>query len=191
MDELKRIRLLRGLSQDDLAKASEVSEFTISEVEKGRRPNVRPSTGRKLARALDVEVADLYGERVVSPKARAPLSEDGERRGPAEGDLYKVQALEQAWWGLAELSAAYLAEPTPEGMSLVAKTAASLSQYTLQDEHLKAVDFSPEQLKGLQKAFNAVQEVLRRASQEGGVLAPEADRAAKYFESISEPIRNA
>lgn len=74
MNELKRIRLLRGLSQDDLAKASEVSEFTISEIEKGRRPNVRPSTGRKLAEALNVEVADLYGEQVIYPKEQPQFS---------------------------------------------------------------------------------------------------------------------
>ena len=74
MDELRRIRHLRGMSQEDLAKASGVSDFTISELEGGKRPNPRPSTLRKLADALGVDVATLYGEEVPSPKGDAPLS---------------------------------------------------------------------------------------------------------------------
>jgi transcriptional regulator with XRE-family HTH domain len=38
-----------------------VAEYTISEVEAGKR-TPRPSTLRKLAQGLNVEVADLYGE---------------------------------------------------------------------------------------------------------------------------------
>lgn len=74
MDELRRIRHLRGMSQEDLAKVSGVSDFTISELEGGKRPNPRPSTLRKLANALGVDVATLYGEEVPSPKGDAPLS---------------------------------------------------------------------------------------------------------------------
>jgi transcriptional regulator with XRE-family HTH domain len=72
--ELKHIRLRRGLSQEDLARESGVSEFTISELELGKRPNPRPSTLRKLARGLGVEVADLYGDAVVAPKVEAAPS---------------------------------------------------------------------------------------------------------------------
>jgi len=39
-----------------------VAEFTISGIESGKRANPRPSTLRKLAQALEVEVADLYGD---------------------------------------------------------------------------------------------------------------------------------
>lgn len=62
------------MSQEDLAKASGVSDFTISELEGGKRPNPRPSTLRKLAGALSVDVAALYGEEVPSPKVLRPRS---------------------------------------------------------------------------------------------------------------------
>jgi len=50
-----------------------VAEFTISEIESGKRANPRPSTLRKLAQGLGVEVADLYGEP-DSPLGQAPPS---------------------------------------------------------------------------------------------------------------------
>jgi transcriptional regulator with XRE-family HTH domain len=71
--ELREIRLRRGLSQADLSALTGVAEFTISEIESGKRANPRPSTLRKLAEALKVEVADLYGE-VDSPLGQAPPS---------------------------------------------------------------------------------------------------------------------
>jgi transcriptional regulator with XRE-family HTH domain len=68
--ELREIRLRRGLSQADLSTMTGVAEFTISEIEAGKRANPRPSTLRKLARALEVEVTDLYGGP-AHPKAQA------------------------------------------------------------------------------------------------------------------------
>jgi transcriptional regulator with XRE-family HTH domain len=60
MEQLARLRKLKGYSQRALAKESGVSPATIYELENGRRrPN--PSTLRKLAQALEVEVADLLG----------------------------------------------------------------------------------------------------------------------------------
>src|SRR5215210_5621545 len=73
--ELREIRLRRGLSQADLSAMTGVAEFTISEIESGKRANPRPSTLRKLAQALKVEVADLYGGP-ESPLAEAPPSQD-------------------------------------------------------------------------------------------------------------------
>jgi transcriptional regulator with XRE-family HTH domain len=69
---LRDIRLRRGLSQADLSKRTGVAEYTISEVEAGKR-TPRPSTLRKLAQGLDVEVADLYGEPEY-PLGQAPPS---------------------------------------------------------------------------------------------------------------------
>jgi transcriptional regulator with XRE-family HTH domain len=71
--ELREIRLRRGLSQADLSAMTGVAEFTISGIESGKRANPRPSTLRKLALALEVEVADLYGDPTY-PKDRAPSS---------------------------------------------------------------------------------------------------------------------
>jgi transcriptional regulator with XRE-family HTH domain len=74
MEQLARLRELKGFSQRALAKESGVSPATIYELENGRRrPN--PSTLRKLAGALGVEVADLLGADY--PKERAPESPKG------------------------------------------------------------------------------------------------------------------
>jgi transcriptional regulator with XRE-family HTH domain len=72
--ELREIRLRRGLSQADLSAMTSVAEFTISEIELGKRANPRPSTLRKLAKGLGVEVTDLYGES-DSPLGAAPSSQ--------------------------------------------------------------------------------------------------------------------
>ena len=73
MEQLTRLRRLNGLSQRALAKESGVSPATIYELENDRR-NPNPSTLRKLARALGVEVADLLGE-AEHPLAQAPAAE--------------------------------------------------------------------------------------------------------------------
>ena len=52
-----------GLAQDDLAVRAEVSPNTILRIEHGFE--IRPVTARRVARALGLEVADLY------PKALA------------------------------------------------------------------------------------------------------------------------
>ena len=63
MEQLARLRKLKGYSQRALAKESGVSPATIYELENGRRrPN--PSTLRKLAQALEVEVVDLLRGRI-------------------------------------------------------------------------------------------------------------------------------
>jgi len=71
---LREFRRQKGWSQKDLADASGVGQDTISGIEKGRH-EPRPSTLRKLAEALDVEVADFFREPAL-PKAEAPTSPD-------------------------------------------------------------------------------------------------------------------
>ena len=103
MEQLARLRELKGYSQRALAKESGVSPATIYELENGRRrPN--PSTLRKLARALEVEVADLLGGEY--PKDRSlslePTFNDvlqDERHGAISGLL-------GSWRGMYEESVA-------------------------------------------------------------------------------------
>jgi len=74
VDAVKEIRRRKGWSQKDLAEESGVGQDTISGIESGRH-EPRPSTLRKLADALDVEVADFFREPGrTSPKGSAPLS---------------------------------------------------------------------------------------------------------------------
>lgn len=74
-EHVREIRRMLGMSQLDLSTASGVTEYTISELEQGRRPRVRPSTLRKLAAGLGVTVADLY-TGATTVKASAPTSHE-------------------------------------------------------------------------------------------------------------------
>ena len=69
MDELRRIRKLRGLSQQQLADRAGVGQDTISGLELGRHtPQGR--TLQKLAHALNCDIADLY-PREETPASRS------------------------------------------------------------------------------------------------------------------------
>jgi transcriptional regulator with XRE-family HTH domain len=72
LERLRYIREQAGYSQQDLADKSGVSQHTISELELGRR-KAQGRTLRKLAKVLDVQVADLY-EEPDHPLAEAPPS---------------------------------------------------------------------------------------------------------------------
>jgi transcriptional regulator with XRE-family HTH domain len=72
LETLKEIRRRHGLSQVDLSKRSGVAQNTISDIETGRR-DPRPSTMRKLAKALGAKVEDFYPE-TSGPNATAPPS---------------------------------------------------------------------------------------------------------------------
>ena len=75
MQRTPRLRELReraALSQEDVAERSGVARATIADLEAGKRP-ARPSTIRKLAKGLNVEIAELLGDP-EAPKAPAPPS---------------------------------------------------------------------------------------------------------------------
>jgi transcriptional regulator with XRE-family HTH domain len=92
MEELKRLRKARGLSQAKLAALADLDPSTVSQIETGaRRANTR--TLERLAEALGAEVGDLF------PKAQAAL--------PLESD-YGVLLKERGF--PSEQIAAYLAQ---------------------------------------------------------------------------------
>jgi transcriptional regulator with XRE-family HTH domain len=70
VETLKEIRRQKGWSQKDLADESGVGQDTISGIESGRH-EPRPSTLRKLAEALGIQVADFFKEPAL-PKVDAP-----------------------------------------------------------------------------------------------------------------------
>lgn len=72
-ERLKEERLRNGWSQKDLAQESKTNVDTISGIETGQH-EPRPSTLRKLAQALDIEVRDLFGEPALPGKAEAPAT---------------------------------------------------------------------------------------------------------------------
>lgn len=58
-DQLKRLRLEKGLRQIDLAHAASLSRAYISMIEAGLRPSVSARTAARLAGALDASVNEL------------------------------------------------------------------------------------------------------------------------------------
>ncbi len=105
MSRVRQARRRAGLSQEELAKASGVSPATVVQVELGnRRPQGR--TLRKLAAALEMEVADLIEEeeapapKVLSrPSPEAPEAQADEER---REELRKIRELLTDAHGLFE-----------------------------------------------------------------------------------------
>lgn len=70
---LRELRELHGLTQKELADVSGVSLRSVAGYEGGA--HVRPNTARKLAQALNVEVADLVGSDSYPKSAALPLQD--------------------------------------------------------------------------------------------------------------------
>jgi transcriptional regulator with XRE-family HTH domain len=82
---LREMRELQGLTQKELADVSGVSLRSVAGYEGGA--SVRPNTARKLAKALDVKVADLVGGD-ARPKGRVLSPRDTEAgTAPREGEV--------------------------------------------------------------------------------------------------------
>jgi transcriptional regulator with XRE-family HTH domain len=109
VDRLAELRESQALTLRDLAERSGVDANTINQVELGHR-KPRPSTLRKLAKALDVEVQALFEEPI-------PLGEAPREVGPAvvavgvtpeeateklEQQLYAPARIAQGWHRLAQ-----------------------------------------------------------------------------------------
>jgi len=98
VDAVKEIRRRKGWSQKDLAEESGVGQDTISGIESGRH-EPRPSTLRKLADALEVEVADFFREPAV------PLDEAPRGAGPPR---VSKDRLEEHFEGVRQSEVDYL-----------------------------------------------------------------------------------
>jgi transcriptional regulator with XRE-family HTH domain len=95
MEELKRLRKARGLSQAKLAALADLDPSTVSQIETGaRRANSR--TLERLAAALGVEVRDLF------PLGQVPLPDFEEGR-PSSKPLSPELRRRAAWARRAEL----------------------------------------------------------------------------------------
>ena len=90
--EVRAARQARGLTLAALSEAVGLDKGYLSKVERGRKaPSV--ATVLNLARALDVSVAQLFGEAVDD--AAIHVSRAGERETPADrqGGGYRIEAL--------------------------------------------------------------------------------------------------
>ncbi len=59
---IRRIRQEKGMSQDRLSKKADLALNTIVKIETGENPNPTAETLKKIAKALDISVGDLFKE---------------------------------------------------------------------------------------------------------------------------------
>ena len=167
MDELRRIRKERGLSQQRLADLANVDKVTIVHIE-GGKVSPKVETLEKLAAALGVEMADLF------PKAQAPLPLEGEdtwRQHWQSLAMSRSDLLGEA----AELWDAQLDKGQYDWQTLRAMESVSFQltlNHILQAEEMKRW-LTREQLEQLERAERRYEEhthkivdLLRRASEE-------------------------
>lgn len=110
MEQLKRLREERGLSQVKLAARADLNPATVNQIERGAR-NASPGTLRKLADALGVSLVDLIEGNY--PKGQAPQ--------PSLEDAARSEALQDAlavlFWGLARRGQGMIEQGVREGPS--------------------------------------------------------------------------
>jgi transcriptional regulator with XRE-family HTH domain len=97
MEQLKRLRQKKGLSQARLAARAELDPSTVNQIERGMR-DASPGTLRKLADALEVSLYELIEEKV--PKVQSPLPlevADTLQRG-----YLPLSHILEDWWYLIE-----------------------------------------------------------------------------------------
>lgn len=92
MEQLKRLRTEKGLSQARLAARAEVDPSTVNQIERGAR-EASPATLRKLAHALDVSLFELLEDD--SPKVQSPLPLDVGNGGSGQLPKANRSSLEQ------------------------------------------------------------------------------------------------
>jgi transcriptional regulator with XRE-family HTH domain len=110
MEQLKRLREERGLSQVKLAARADLNPATVNQIERGAR-NASPGTLRKLADALGVSLVDLIEGNY--PKGQAPQ--------PSLEDAARSEALQDAlavlFRGLAHRGQGIIEQSVREGPS--------------------------------------------------------------------------
>jgi len=87
-ERLAELRERRALTLRELAQMSGVAADTINQIELGHR-KARPSTLRKLAKGLEIDVQEFYAEPVL-PKAEAP-----KRAGQTQTSTQNVEEFER------------------------------------------------------------------------------------------------
>ena len=92
MEAVRRIRKERGLSQQALSELAGINKVTLVHIETGKSsPNV--DTLEKLARALDVEVADFFPKAEPSLFPPEIVSPEQGRLEPTPYELHAIETL--------------------------------------------------------------------------------------------------
>ena len=59
-ENIRKLRIKKGISQDRLSKNADLALNTVVKIETGESPNPTVDTLEKIAKALDVAVAELF-----------------------------------------------------------------------------------------------------------------------------------
>ena len=178
--EVRRLREAKGWGQTKLAAAADMAVSGVSQIENGHR-NPNSATLIKLARALGVEVADLF------PKAPSSSLEpslfngiEGERRTPDEFEQALARVLEPVRTeALREKQAAnrFLASGQPQDRVVDLAEAEAAKRFV--DE------FSPEEQRG---AFGEVALGYARHERDNTELREALTRAEKVLRQRDQKI---
>lgn len=199
--EIRRLREARGWGQTKLAAAADMAVSGVSQIENGHR-NPNSATLIKLARALDVDVADLF------PKGQAPLPlEDAlplDDAPPLE-ELHDKAGCETDWLVRDEGSwqAAWPRDPRPrEAMQRVRETSTEFAKLKRllveQERHLRPSQrgLSGPYQQAWRRFFDTTREALARGVAAGVITAEETlnDLEVRLGEQPGyylEPLRRA
>jgi transcriptional regulator with XRE-family HTH domain len=179
-ERLAELRERRALTLRELSDMSGVAADTINQIELGHR-KARPSTLRKLAKALNVEVSDFFREPAV-PLAKAP-EEAGQKDEETPGTLIHALVLERIadLWD-AQLSRGFYDESTLRKMHVASFALAMNHEGTISEEDRESLTPNLlEQLEAAEERLVAVDsriwEVLEKTSR--GYTAPPDELAAR------------
>lgn len=86
-DKVKKIRMLRGISQRKLAKLADLSNDYISKIELGTAQNVGIVTLGRIAHALEISVIELQNERMKG----FGKSGSGSSKSKDKSDLFGIR----------------------------------------------------------------------------------------------------
>jgi transcriptional regulator with XRE-family HTH domain len=93
-ERLRNLRKARGLSQEELARRTNIGVKAYGDLERGRTLDPHYSTLEGLAHALGITVVELVGEEsepvLAGPKADAPQEEAGHRHRRTQRDSIPV-----------------------------------------------------------------------------------------------------
>jgi transcriptional regulator with XRE-family HTH domain len=170
---LKEERQLKGWSQRDLARETGVNPDTISGIETEQH-EPRPSTLRKLAEGLGLEVRDFFREPVV-PLAEAPVEAGPELEYSKEDRLEILRRIEMAILSIVQQSHLDLetidtnaSDRKATADQLINVAGRAFWSYTGAKQHVdkdeivqEAVERTPEERRAARRVYAALTELFR------------------------------
>ena len=187
-DTVRGTRERLGLTLAMVARRAGTSKNTVMSAEHGA--DIRPTTARKIAEALGVDITDLLGES-NSPKESAPHSQPEERRDPTQYELNAIAILEDFCERLEDfLSLADCAEVDPaiwpiQAHGILDRAALSLPLVQKESTRLLLVPAAARLLPLVEKVFEGAKKAGVDIAEE------EAKQSRELVRKLTQRISNA